>query len=204
MPLLLGRRRLLAPPSSTVRLLLILAPSLAPAFQFPESPYWMPLIGSSGSISPSSIFVKIILARRLKTSSTFSPDNAETSTETGMLAVEAHFADSSAETSLPSGATVALSCEPSPIAAVEVEATELPPLKGRDEPLLLTLEGVVGGMEASIKEPLPLARSALLPTRSTVRFGDARARASLRNAGRFLKVAWEVRSYTRRAPAAPR
>jgi hypothetical protein len=77
---------------------------------------------------------------------------------------------------------------------VEVEATELPPLKGKDEPLLLTLDGVVGGMEASIKEPLPLARSALLPTRRTVRFGEARARASLRNPERFLNVAWDVRS----------
>lgn len=111
-----------------------------------------------------------------------------------MLAEEAHFAASSADTSLPSGATVALSCEPSPITDVEVEATEAPPLKGTDEPLLLTLEGVSGGMEASIREPLPLARSALLPTRRTVRLGDARARASLRNPGRFLKVECEVRS----------
>jgi hypothetical protein len=80
------------------------------------------------------------------------------------------------------------------MAAVDVEATELPPLKGKEELLLLTLEGVVGGIEASIREPLPLARSALLPTRRVVRFGDARARASLRNAGRFWKVEWAVRS----------
>jgi hypothetical protein len=71
---------------------------------------------------------------------------------------------------------------------------EPPPLRGKDEPLLLTLEGVVGGIEASIREPLSLARSALLPTRRTVRFGDASARASLRNAGRFLKVECDVRS----------
>jgi hypothetical protein len=77
---------------------------------------------------------------------------------------------------------------------LDVEATDPPLLKGKEEPLLLTLEGVVGGIDASIREPLPLARSALLPTRRTVRFGDASARASLRNAGRFLKVAWEVRS----------
>jgi hypothetical protein len=190
----LGRRLLLGPPSSAVRLLFILAPSLAPAFQLPESPYWIPLIGSSGSISPNSIFVNIILANLLNTSSTFSPERAETSTDTGTLADEAHLAASSAETSRPSGAIVALSCEPNPMAAVDVEATELPPLKGKEELLLLTLEGVVGGIEASIREPLPLARSALLPTRRVVRFGDARARASLRNAGRFWKVEWEVRS----------
>lgn len=77
---------------------------------------------------------------------------------------------------------------------MEVEATDPPPLKGKDELLLLTLEGVAGGIKASIREPFPLARSALFPTRRTVRFGEARALASLRNAGRFLNVECEVRS----------
>jgi len=163
----------------------MLAPSLTAPFQFPLSPYWMPLIGSSGSISPSSIFVKIILAKRLNTSSTFSPDRAETSTETGMLAEDAHRDASSAETSRPSGATVALSCAPRPKPVVDVTEPY-----GMDE--LLTLDEVVGGKELSIKEPLLFAKSALFPTRRTVRFGEARARASFMKVGRPVKVLWDV------------
>jgi hypothetical protein len=76
--------------------------------------------------------------------------------------------------------------------AADVELTEPPPLKGKDELLLLTLDGAVGGMDVSIRGLLPFARSALLPTSRTVRFGDARARASLRKAGRLVKVGCEV------------
>lgn len=68
---------------------------------------------------------------------------------------------------------------------------EAPELKGKDE--LLTLEGVVGGKEASIKE-FSFARSALLPTRRRVRFGEARARASFMKVGRLVKVLWDVMS----------
>jgi hypothetical protein len=74
------------------------------------------------------------------------------------------------------------------------ELTEPPLLKGKDELLLLILEGVAGGKEVSIKELFSFARSALLPTRRQVRFGDARARASFMKAGRPVKVLWEVMS----------
>jgi hypothetical protein len=47
-------------------------------------------------------------------------------------------------------------------------------------------------------------RSDLFPARITVRFGDARARASIRNVGRAEKDACEETSYIRMAPAAPR
>lgn len=58
--------------------------------------------------------------------------------------------------------------------------------------------GVPGGEFEGVE------RSDLLPTRRTVRFSDARARASLRNVGREVKVWRRVMSYIRRAPAAPR
>lgn len=105
-----------------------------------------------------------------------------------MFAEDAHFDASSAETSRPSGAIVALSCEPSPIPVVD-ELTEPPELKGKEA--LLTLEGVAGGKEASTRE-FSFARSALFPTRRTVRFGEARARASLMKVGRPVKVLWDV------------
>lgn len=78
---------------------------------------------------------------------------------------------------------------------------EAPEFAGKEE--LLKLDGVAGGKEASIKE-FSFARSALLPTRRVVRLGEARARASFKNVGRPVNVLWFVRSYTRRAPAAPR
>lgn len=68
--------------------------------------------------------------------------------------------------------------------------------------LELTDEAVVGGADVSMR--LPSARSSLFPTRRSVRFGLARARASARNGGSWLKVLWFVRSYTNIAPAAPR
>ena len=101
-----------------------------------------------------------------------------------MLAEEAHFEASSLETSRPSGAMVALSWDPNPI--VEVEFTEAFP----GCIVEFTLEG---GREASMRDPLS-ARSALFPTKSTVRFGDAKARASLMKAGSCVKVGWEVMS----------
>lgn len=101
--------RLPVPPSSTVvPILLILPPSSQP----PLSPYCIPLIGSSGSISPSSIFVNIMLAKRAKISSTPSPVNALTSTETGMDWRDAQRDASSGVTSRPSVATVAVCWEP--------------------------------------------------------------------------------------------
>src|SRR5436190_14744878 len=82
--------RLLSPCPSTVNPLFILPPSLAPVPQAPLSPYCIPLCGSSGSTSPNSIFVRIILANLENTSSTFSPDKADTSTATGMFWEDAH------------------------------------------------------------------------------------------------------------------
>lgn len=99
----------------------MLATSLAPAFHPPpESPYWIPLIGSSGSISPSSIFVRIMRARRPNTSSTPSPLKALTSIVTGTLTLLAQRLASVADTSRPSGAMVALSWVPRP-GCVDVE-----------------------------------------------------------------------------------
>lgn len=99
-------RLLLAnPPSSiVVPTLFTLPPSSHP----PLSPYCIPLMGSSGSISPSSIFVNIIPAKRAKISSTPSPVYALTSTETGMVDLDAHRDASSGVTSRPSEATVAV------------------------------------------------------------------------------------------------
>jgi hypothetical protein len=147
----------------------------------------------------------------LKTSSTFSPDKADTSTETGIFEVEAQFDASTAETSRPSGATEALSCDPSPRVVLPelFEATDDPPLKGKDcdgfEPML---DGVPDGndegwISASIKFPVS-AKSSLFPTNMQVRFGEANARASFIKEGRAVKVLCAVISYTRIAPAAPR
>lgn len=88
-------------PSSPNPLLILPPPSSQP-----KSPYCMPLAGSSGSISPSSILVKIILANLLNSSSTFSPFSAETSTATGIPFCPAHRDAVSVGTSRPSGAIV--------------------------------------------------------------------------------------------------
>jgi hypothetical protein len=103
---------------------------------------------------------------------------------------------SSALTSLPSGATVALNCAPRPRLVEVVEFTDPPAVYGKEEFLLLTLLGVAGGREeepTSIRVPLS-ARSTLLPARSSVRFGEARARASFRKEESVVKVWWEVMS----------
>ena len=111
------------PPPRPFRLLLAKPPSsivvpalftLPPSSHPPLSPYCIPLIGSSGSISPSSIFVNIIPAKRAKISSTPSPVYALTSTETGMADLDAHRDASSGVTSRPSEATVAVWREPKP------------------------------------------------------------------------------------------
>jgi len=97
---------------------------------------------------------------------------------------------SSALTSLPSGATVARSCAPNPKLVDAVELRDPPAAEGKDEFLLLRLLGVPGGREeepTSMRVPLS-ARSALLPARRSVRFGDARARASFRKEEREEKV----------------
>lgn len=104
-------RRLLSPlsPSSTVAAvmeLLILPLSLV-VFQAPLSPYWIPLMGSSGSISPNSILVKIMRASLPNISSTPSPLSALASVTTEIPAVLAHRLASALVTSRPSGAMVA-------------------------------------------------------------------------------------------------
>jgi hypothetical protein len=70
-----------------------------------------------------------------------------------------------------------------------LDVTEPPALKGKDDPLLLMLEGVAGGREeVSINAEFSFAKSSLLPTRRRVRFGDASARASFMKVGRSVKV----------------
>lgn len=147
----------------------------------------MPLCGSSGSISPISIFVRIIRARRENSSSTLSPERAETSTETGTEASEAQREATSEVTSRPSGATVTVFCVPNP------------PLDEFNEPqaaLLLTLEGVgIGSSKIDGSGSYwasESSRSVLFPARITVSCGEAKARASLRKVGRALKDANEA------------
>jgi hypothetical protein len=139
-------RRRRGPPSSAVSELFILPPSdIAPPHD-PPSPYWIPLWGSSGLISPSSILVRIIRASREKMSSTLSPERAETSTDTGMPCLDAHCDASSSETSLPSAVTVAVFCEPSPN---PLELTELREVPGRGVLKLSTLDGITVGASLS-------------------------------------------------------
>ena len=58
--------------------------------------------------------------------------------------------------------------------------------------VVLILEGVPVGSELSIKDPELLAKSALFPTRSTVRLGEASARASFMKVGRPVNVLCDV------------
>jgi hypothetical protein len=74
------------------------------------------------------------------------------------------------------------------------EFTDPPAANGSDEFLLLKLLGVAGGRDeepVSISVPLS-ARSSLLPARRSVRFGEARARASFKKEERGVKVLWDV------------
>lgn len=137
-------------------------------------------MGSSGSTSPSSILVKIILASRPNTSSTPSPLSALTSIVTGIPTVLAHRLASSADTSRPSGATVARSCDPSPSAPDVDDEYDEP--YGADD-----ASGVEGGGGSS-------ARSSLLPTRREEKLGEASARASLKKGCRLEKETCEVTS----------
>lgn len=156
----------------------------------PPSPYWIPLWGSSGSISPSSIFVRMIRASRLKSSSTPSPVNAETSTDTGILDLAAQRDVSSRLTSRPSGANVAVNLVPAP--RLLADRTEpAPNSSGNEDCLLDALDGVGGARELSSMnaacDDVSDAISDLFPASMTVRFGDARALASIRNVGRAVK-----------------
>ena len=139
--------------------------------------------------------MRMTCASLVNTSSTLSPESAETSTDTGTLEDEAHRDASSVDTSLPSVDTVAEFLAPRPVPAVE--PTDPPEVKGNCEVfevLLLTLEldGVGGGIGASIRDALAEAvpseeRSTLFPTSKTDNCGEAKARASLRKVGRALK-----------------
>jgi hypothetical protein len=182
---------------------LMLVPSLAP--HVPPSPYCMPLCGSSGSISPSSIFVRIIRANRLKSSSTFSPDRADTSTATGTFDLDAHRDAASLVTSRPSCETVAVQFEPRLIEPPR-ERCEPAASKGNDDCLLDTLDDVVAGLcDVSLEPGIGIcpsdvvggeseSRSCLFPARMTVKLGEANARASMRNVGSALKEAEEAMS----------
>ncbi len=106
----------------------------------------------------------------------------------------AHRLASAADISRPSGASVAFCCVPSPGCAAdeEEEANELGPIGvlayGTEE--ALTLLGVGGGRLVSMSESV--ARSSLFPTNKSERFGDASARASLRNGCSAEKVLCDV------------
>lgn len=130
----------------------------------------------------------MIRASRLKTSSTPSPVRAEISTATGIFDFAAQWDVSSELTSLPSEARVAVNLVPVPIRLVE----RIDPFtsQGIDDCLLDVLDGVGGGRELSSKSDWASeVRSALFPARMTDRFGEARARASMRKVGREAKEA---------------
>jgi hypothetical protein len=124
-----------------------------------------------------------------------------------MFTMLAHRLASTADTSRPSGATVAFSCEPSPGWIVEVDEYDddgTPPAllfavayDMAEVELTLPL-GVGAGygyrfVLSSRRDSSP-ARSSLLPTRRRERLGEARARASLRKGCRLLNEVCEVTS----------
>lgn len=161
-------------------------------------------MGSSGSISPNSILVKIILASRWKISSTPSPLRALASVTTEMPAVLAQRLASVCETSRPSGAIDALCIAPAPIEPAcslyvagldEVMADEEKEL-GTTAVVMVeaepTLLGVGGGRLVSMR--LSDVRSSLFPTSMRLRLGEASARASFRNGCRARKDICEVMS----------
>ena len=149
--------------------------------------------------------MRIILANRLKSSSTFSPDSADTSTATGTFDFDAHCDAASMATSRPSCDVVAVQFDPILIDP-SLERCEPPASKGKDDCLLDTLDGVVGGLWEESLEPgigiCPAAEprgdsepmSFLFPANITVKFGEASARASIRNVGRALNEAEEAMS----------
>lgn len=151
-------------------------------------------------------------ASRVNSSSILSPERAETSTATGMFDLDAHRDASSGETSRPSGATVAVILVPA--LGLLIDRNDPPPeSNGNGDCLLDVLEGVPGGSCVSLlpqewmspfEDPSSESRSVLFPASNTVKFGDARARASIRNVGKAVNEGWEPTSYISIAPAAPR
>lgn len=110
---------------------------------------------------------------------------------------EAHRDDSSDVTSLPSGATVSLHCDPMPNPVDDLTESSS---SGNEDVLLLMLDEVIGcRVEPSVTLSLVRAldsdaRSHLFPTRINVRSGDANARASFRKSGKALKEARDAMS----------
>jgi hypothetical protein len=141
----------------------------------------------------------------LKSSSTFSPDRADTSTVTGTFDFDAHLDAASFVTSRPSCAVVAVQFEPMLIEP-SLERCEPPASKGKDDCLLDTLDDVVGGLcDVSLAPGMGICpadvpggeskpRSVLFPANMTVKFGEANARASIRKVGRASKEAVEAMS----------
>ena len=132
-----------------------------------------------------------MLASRLNSSSTPSPENADTSTTTGKLDLEAHLDATSADTSRPSGDVVAVHLVPerSEPALDRTEASA-PTSEGSRDCLLDTLEaaGVCGSGTAPGLVACPVARSALFPASTMVKFGLANALASIKNVGSWSKL----------------
>jgi hypothetical protein len=132
-----------------------------------------------------------MLANRLNSSSTPSPENADTSTTTGMLDFEAHLDATSADTSRPSGDVVAVHLVPERSEpALERTEASAPTSDGSRDCLLDTLDaaGVCGSGTAPDLVACPVARSALFPARIMVKFGLANALASIRNVGSWSKL----------------
>lgn len=95
--------------------------------------------------------------------------------------------------------------------------SEYSSLQGFELPVVAKLKLEFAELSAPVPVPPPapfriddddgagaFSKSALFPTKITVRLGLARARASARNVGSAAKLGCEVMSYTRSAPAAPR
>lgn len=160
----------------------------------------MPDRGSSGSISPISIFVRSVLASRSKISSTFSPLSAETSRATDMPFCDAHVLASLAETSLPSVDIVAVFAEP------RFQLDDFGRVDSEDVSAVLTeaFDASISSRDGTSCIPPSSARSALLPARIVISCGEARAFASCKNVGRPANEALDATSYTSIAPAAPR
>jgi hypothetical protein len=132
-----------------------------------------------------------------------SPDKADTSTATGTFDFDAHRDAASKVTSRPSCDVVAVQFDPM-LMESPPERCEPPASKGKDDCLLDTLDDVVGGLRVDSLEPgigiCPAAvlggesesKSFLFPARMTVKFGEARALASMRKVGRALNEADEA------------
>jgi hypothetical protein len=129
----------------------------------------------------------------------FSPFSADTSTAIGMPWLEAHLEASSASTSRPSGATVTVFL---PDDSLIEEDNDVCDGVGKADMRLSKLDAV--GVAVTVDAlSSSSAKSALLPANTTMRFGEANARASFKKVGSARNEEWLEMSYINNAPAAP-